>query len=702
MAKRSLRLSTEGIRKAKQQFAAKGWTQEYLAIEVGIKTRQPIWRFFSGDPIERFTFFELCKILDIDWREVALDPPAESVDLTAETSPLDTELKSLSLDDLVERVRSQRQDKINYQCGVLQLLDIGRPINLEQIYTDTYFLESIPNQQKLDVSTIDNFTPEEVDQANLSKITRTKVSGTEAVEKYLKIRVLGKLGSGKTTFLKYLALQCNQGKFAANQVPVFISLRDFAASYHHQGQPDLLAFIHQEFSTSDISQLAIIKKLLQCGRMLICIDGMDELCPEEGAIVLNEITRFSEKYYLNQFVISRRTAFQKLALKGFTDVEIAPFTQAKINTFAQKWFAELSSNHTGNGMESASKFMEYVKSGENRRLRRLVTTPLFLHLTCSLFHHQDPFPIKHVELYKRITELLLGKWDEAKGLKRPPVYPGFGLPQKLKSLSDFALQTFEQGQHLFEQDVIEQYMTDFLQDLLEDDTEPEEIYHATELMLQMTKSQRHGFVVERAQGVLSFSYLAIQEYLIARKIVASYDLEGSEEALQKLVTQITNPNWREIFLLTASMLRSADRLVQLMRQEINNLVAADPYLQEFLACTHKKLKDHHATNTYSISDPSKPSPNLGLYEVLHRLNEQLPYDHRVRIPQLKEAIVTCQMEIHNHWEFSPSQEQVLESYYTANQLLLDCVHSNCVVTASIRKEIESTLLLPPTEQRIIA
>jgi predicted NACHT family NTPase len=53
MAKRSLQASSSGIKMAKQQFASKGWTQEYLATEVGIKTRQPIWRFFAGQPIER-------------------------------------------------------------------------------------------------------------------------------------------------------------------------------------------------------------------------------------------------------------------------------------------------------------------------------------------------------------------------------------------------------------------------------------------------------------------------------------------------------------------------------------------------------------------------------------------------------------------------------------------------------------------------
>ena len=40
MAKRSLQASPLGATKAKQQFASKGWTQEYLASEIGIKTRQ--------------------------------------------------------------------------------------------------------------------------------------------------------------------------------------------------------------------------------------------------------------------------------------------------------------------------------------------------------------------------------------------------------------------------------------------------------------------------------------------------------------------------------------------------------------------------------------------------------------------------------------------------------------------------------------
>ena len=77
MVKRSLRASPLGSEQAKRAFARKGWTQDNLAGEVGLKTRQSIWRFFTGQPIDRQVFLEVCLILELDWREIALDPPAE-------------------------------------------------------------------------------------------------------------------------------------------------------------------------------------------------------------------------------------------------------------------------------------------------------------------------------------------------------------------------------------------------------------------------------------------------------------------------------------------------------------------------------------------------------------------------------------------------------------------------------------------------
>ena len=128
MTKRSIQASPDGIQQAKRGFANKGWTQENLAGEVHLKTRQPIWRFFTGQPVDRQIFIEICEILDLDWREIADNPPAQFPELGKLT-----EIVAVGIDILVEQVKSQRWDTIEDQCGILQLLDINRPVNIDDI-----------------------------------------------------------------------------------------------------------------------------------------------------------------------------------------------------------------------------------------------------------------------------------------------------------------------------------------------------------------------------------------------------------------------------------------------------------------------------------------------------------------------------------------------------------------------------------------
>jgi predicted NACHT family NTPase len=287
-------------------------------------------------------------------------------------------------------------------------------------------------------------------------------------------------------------------------------------------------------------------------------------------------------------------------------------------------------------------------------------------------------------------------------------------------------------------------------------------------MLKAIEAQ-HGLLIERARGIFSFSYLAFQEYFTARKIVASYNLRALEQALEGLVSHMTDPHWREVFLLTAAMLRSADSLVQLMKQQIDALVAQDPYLQEFLMWASQKSQtlstapklsttrafylalaqtphlaadftlastldqgmlldaalenlllefaiDHEQNFAY-VNACSEALNNIlvmvldaGLYKSLQQLRDQLPSpsqsqerlqdwwqkNYATWVEQLRITIANYR-NIHHPWQFSPEQQQVLQRYYDANQLLIDCLNSNCEVTAAIRQEIEATLLLPQKE-----
>jgi predicted NACHT family NTPase len=763
MVKRSLQASLTGIQEAKKAFARKGWTQDNLAAEVNLKTRQPIWRFFSGRPVERHTFIEICLVLELNWREITINPPAEFLEREEYT-----QRPVLDIDTLVQQVRSQRFDKIQDQCGILQLLDISRPVAIDDIYIDVNILEEIASQQYLEITKLQNLDPKEFDRFGLGEADQNQIPGTQAVEIYSKLRVLGKPGVGKTTFLQHLAIQCNQGEFAANQVPVFITLRNFAQESKIANEFSLLKYIRQEFLTSGISDPSVIETLLNAGRVLLLLDGMDEVLNQQSNTVLSEIRRFSEKYHKNQFVATCRTAAQRLRLRGFTDVEIAPFTSEQIIAFAQKWFVAFTKTSAEDGQAQSVEFIQKLELAENWQFRQLVITPLFLHLACWVFHGQEKFPTKRTDFYKQGLDLLLGKWDEARGIERDNVYRGFLLPQKLKLLSQIAAATFEEGQYFFEQRIVEQYVGDYIQNLTKVPMDAEELQIESEAALKAIEAQ-HGLLAERARGIFSFSYLAFQEYFTARKIVASHNLEAFGQALSGLVSHITDPHWREIFLLTATMLRSADSLVQLMKQQIDALVGEDPYLQEFLTWASQKSRSipteskdatvrafylalsrtPHVAPHFALAssldqgmfldaalnnlllecaiDGSQDFAHIhacgdalsnilgivldvGLYKSLQQLSDQFPNSRQSQerfelwwqtnysawAEQLKMTIVNYR-NINHQWQFSPEQQQVLQRYYDANQLLLDCLHSNCEVTAAIRQEIEATLLLPQKE-----
>lgn len=52
-----------------------------------------------------------------------------------------------------------------------------------------------------------------------------------------------------------------------------------------------------------------------------------------------------------------------------------------------------------------------------------------------------------------------------------------------------------------------------------------------------------------------------------------------------------------------------------------------------------------------------------------------------------------------NWQFSKQQKELLEQYYYANKLLVDCLNSDCYVSRKVRSQIEDTLLLPFAESK---
>jgi predicted NACHT family NTPase len=99
-----------------------------------------------------------------------------------------------------------------------------------------------------------------------------------------------------------------------------------------------------------------------------------------------------------------------------------------------------------------------------------------------------------------------------------------------------------------------------------------------------------------------------------------------------------------------------------------------------------------------------------LCESLQQLKEQLPAldqgkgnleewwnaNGQIWVEKLKSLILKYR-NIGHQWQFNEQQKKVLQQYYAAKYLLVDCLKSGCEVTSTVRKKIESTLLLPMSE-----
>lgn len=564
----ALQVSPQGLELARKALKNSSLTQKFLAQKVLKINISTVNKFFQGKPIEPQHFYNICDKLNLKWNDIVLkqsEQPKLSI-----VRNIDSDI-----DALVREVRQKIRADIVMQCGTMQVLDMTQPLGLNDIYVSVNILETITGRRQLEIADLlQSCEPPDFNRFGLARITLERMPGLTAVENYSKLMVLGKPGVGKTTFLKYLALQCILDDFYNNKIPLFITLKNYAEA---ENQPSLQIYINQLLQKHNIADHQILD-FLKHGRAIILLDGLDEVKEEHGRRVLKEIYDFYQQFAQNQFVITCRIAGREYSFEQFTEVEVADFDIDQITSFATRWFASADSI-------KGNKFIQKLK--ENEPLQELATNPLLLTLLCLVFEESADFPSNRSQLYKEGLNLLLRRWDANQNIDRFQVYKNLSVHHKQDLLSQIALKTFQQCEYFFKQKQIEQHISDYIRNLPGIDDEVETLQIDSKAVLKSIESQ-HGLLVERARFIYSFSHLTFQEYFTARQIVGISEPQALETALKKLVRSITEKRWREVFLLSVGMLRNADYLLQLMKKKIDQLVAQDERLQAFLKWANEK------------------------------------------------------------------------------------------------------------------
>jgi predicted NACHT family NTPase len=593
---RSLKLSTKGIEKA--NIALKKYASQIaLALEVGSKrskgkskksvsgmSRTTIGNFLNGRIVQRKEFHEICNALGLKFEEV-VELPTSGTNVHSESAPAN---QSDAIDTLAQSIRDSIRPRVIENHGKIKVLDIENPVDLNDIYIDINILETVTGRRRLDPIkktqenqydevnlsysdlTIEISTPiysDEVERFSYGSIKEKNVPGLNTVRDYKKLLILGRPGSGKTTFLKNLIIQCISGDFQSHCIPVFVTLKSFAET---RGQPDLFEYVHQLISVVEKQDF---ENLLEKGRILILLDGLDEVRVTDLSRVLTDIEKISDLYFQNQFLITCRISALKHNLNLFKEVEIDDFDEEQISAFAEKWFRRI------NNENAANNFLEKLKS--NPQIKELAKTPELLALLCLIFEKPGDFPDKRSLLYRQTIKVLNQK--DIINRNNEIFYKKLSLSQKERLFRNIAYSTFDKENHLFDVDCLENIVKRFL--LLEfSEFDPDQL----EINKFMSIIEAHnGLIIGRAHDVYSFSHLTFHEYFVAREIVESSD---RELLLIGLSQNLFKARWKEVFLLVAEMLSEPDNFFLSMKDMIDSLIIEEEKIQKVIDWAYQKSK----------------------------------------------------------------------------------------------------------------
>lgn len=272
-------------------------------------------------------------------------------------------------------------------CSTVRVLGNPKPINLDEIFTDVYVLDKPTAFRRFDIQELQT-RPIDIDVLQESKEKRKPALNLALKKK--RLFILGKPGAGKTTFLKYLALNAIDGKIP--KTPIFISLREWADT-----NLELLDFIVEQFETCSFPDpKAFILHLLSSGNALILFDGLDEVNVEENqrSQMISNLTNFAKRYETAHICLTCRIAATDYSFDQFTYLEIADFDKKQQDRFVSRWYQDNKKN--------LARFQSGFERPENKGLRDLARTPLLLTLLCLAFDETLSFPNRRAGFVQRI------------------------------------------------------------------------------------------------------------------------------------------------------------------------------------------------------------------------------------------------------------------------------------------------------------
>ncbi|MGZ3143228.1 NACHT domain-containing protein [Lentzea chajnantorensis] len=368
-----------------------------------------------------------------------------------------------------------------------------------------------------------------------------------------RVLVRGGAGAGKTTFLRWLAMNAlgetrTSGDEWLGLVPFFVPLRQCTALPKPEEFIAWTAAVIEEEKPS-----GWVTARLREGRALVLVDGVDELVWERRAEARQWLAQLVAAYPKARYAVTTRPAAVPedwLEDCGFAAFDLLPLSDKGVRDFVEAWHTA-ARDEPGLPRDARVWLAEcetrlVATLAKRPDLRRLASSPLLAGLLCAL--HQDRnmhLPRDRRSLYEAALDLLLVRWDEDRGL----VLPAFSKEEQLVLLQRFAYSLVRNRELMVPREEAVHRLGNAMRGLRSHDVDPDE---AMQRLLE-----RAGLLREAAGERVQFVHRTFRDYLAAKEVVDAGDLN-------LLVDRAHLDEWHDVVVMAVAHARPRERARVLM------------------------------------------------------------------------------------------------------------------------------------------
>lgn len=358
----------------------------------------------------------------------------------------------------------------------------------------------------------------------------------------------GEAGSGKTTFLNWVAICSarNDYKKVENirgKLPIVIQVRRI------QKWPINLQVYINEFAESFGYRCpeGWLEAQLKENRVLILVDGLDEVSENRRDDVYDFVERLLEKYPKIKIILTARNSVREEVSFYEKRYEICPMKMSNIKKFIRYWYRTILHDDAVVDDRKIKQLENNLigRIGNSSTLKNLARTPLLCAMLCALnYINEQHLPENKMELYESCCKMLIDSRDAERGIQKSDdknlkLLDYSKKKMILEELAYWMLRN-NNASELKENVII------FLDNCFKNMNiiASVEREYKTEKILDFL-IERSGIIREPEKDVIDFIHKTFMEYLAVESIYRNCDWG-------RLVDEVCNPNWKETIIMCFS------------------------------------------------------------------------------------------------------------------------------------------------------